>query len=331
MTDTSERDLIALPKAHLHVHLAQAMRLATLNDWAEADGVVPPRVGSFPDFGAFLNASSTVVGLLRSRERVRRLIDEAVEDAKHEGVAVLELSFSPALYASIFGSAESALEHMTEWAEESGLRHGVWAAFIIGIERHKGPEQADATSVLAARFAGRGVVGLGLYGDERAYSAYDFRRAFASAKDHGLLSVPHAGELLGPGSIRDAIDALQADRIQHGVTAIHDAELLDELAERGICLDVCPTSNLLLGVVGDLADHPLDGLLEAGVRCSINADDPTLFGRSIVTEYELCRTTMGLDDGLLATCATSSVEASAAPTSIKERAASEIDRWRLRP
>ena len=188
-------------------------------------------------------------------------------------------------------------------------------------------DEAMVIARAAAARAGDGVVSLGLANEERGYPAGDFAEPFALAKAAGLQSTPHAGELVGPESIRDALDALQADRILHGVRAAEDPALVAELADRGIPLDVCPTSNLLLEVVDDMTAHPLVGLLDAGVRCSINADDPILFGPDILDEYELCRRELGMTDEQLAACAWTSIETTLADDETKARARSAIDAW----
>ena len=173
----------------------------------------------------------------------------------------------------------------------------------------------------------RGVVGFGLANDETGHPPEPFADAFAIAREAGLLSVPHAGELDGPASVRGALDALGADRVQHGVRAIEDPELVRRLADSPVCLDVCPTSNVLLSVVPDIASHPLPALLAAGVRCSLNADDPLLFGPNLLAEYELARDELGLDDATLAHVATCSIDASAAPAAVKQRSRAGIAIW----
>lgn len=132
---------------------------------------------------------------------------------------------------------------------------------------------------------------------------------------------------MGPESVWEAIDVLKADRVLHGVTAVTDEQLVAQLVEREICLDICPTSNQLLDVVEDLSQHPIKVLLEAGVRCSINADDPILFGPNILQEYELARHTIGLTDEQLAACALSSIECTLAPGAVKTKARTDIDAW----
>jgi adenosine deaminase len=133
--------------------------------------------------------------------------------------------------------------------------------------------------------------------------------------------------MLGPEAVVEAIDHLHADRIQHGVRAVEDPELLERLAGLDICLDVCPTSNVALGIAPSLGMHPLPQLLAAGVACSINADDPTIFGAGILDEYLSCRTEMGLSDEQLAECARTSIRYSSASESCRLQALAGIDSW----
>ena len=167
--------------------------------------------------------------------------------------------------------------------------------------------------------------------DEVGHPPEDFAEPFAVARDAGLLSCPHAGELEGPASIWGALDALGADRIQHGVRAVEDPALMDRLASSGVCLDVCPTSNDCLRVVPSVEEHPLRQLLDAGIRCSLNADDPLFFGASLLEEYELCRGRMGLSDEQLAAVARASIDSSGAPAELKTSAGAAIDSWLAAP
>ncbi len=146
-------------------------------------------------------------------------------------------------------------------------------------------EAAEQTAVHAVAYADRGVVGLGLGGSEADHPPELYARAFAIARDGGLGSVPHAGEVAGPVSIRGALDALGADRIRHGIRAIDDPGLLRELADRGVVLDVCPISNVRTGAVAALAEHLLPDLVAAGVACSVSTDDPAMFGTDLSAEY----------------------------------------------
>jgi adenosine deaminase len=180
---------------------------------------------------------------------------------------------------------------------------------------------------LAATRSGRGVVSFGLANDEAIGPPEPYAEAFAIAKEAGLLSTPHAGELAGPASVWGALETLDPDRLQHGVRAIEDPELVKRLADSEIVLDVCPTSNLLLSVYPSLAEHPLPQLLDAGISCSLNGDDPLLFGPVLAHEYELARTEMGLDDHALASVARSSIWGSGAPDALKATALRSVDDW----
>lgn len=324
---TGIRDLAQLPKGHLHLHLEAAMRPATLVELADAAGVEIPPVAGFDGFGAFAGMYQGLLAVLAEPDNLLRLIDEAIEDAARDGVVYVEFGVSPQFYVDAFGSLEAALDAHIAAAQASGDRHGVEVGLMVTVDRTESLEDAIALAEVAASRAGRGVVSLGLANEERGYPAADFERAFRIAKDAGLQSAPHAGELVGPESVWQAIDALRADRVLHGVRAIEDPELIEALAQRGICLDVCPTSNLILDVVDDLAEHPLPKLLDAGVRCSINADDPILFGPGILEEYVVARDTIGLSDEQLAACAWSSIESTLASASLKAAAKTNIDAW----
>ncbi|MBX6387465.1 MAG: adenosine deaminase [Frankia sp.] len=326
------RSLHDLPKGHLHLHLELGMRPSMLAGLAARSGVPTPRTTGFTEFGGFGEVIGGILPLFRERADFERLVDEVVEDAANDGVVYLEPSFWPYPYLEIFGSAEAAWETVIARGEEAGARHGVTVRWMAAVDRVLDtPEQAVDVAKTAVRFRDAGVVGLGLHNDENGYPPEPFVDAFRYAKDNGLLSTPHAGELDGPASVRGAIDVLGADRLQHGVRSIEDPALVEVLAERGTVLDVCPTSNLQLSVVPSLAEHPLPALLAAGVRCSINADDPLVFGPNCLQEYELCRAELGLTDEQLAECARSSIIGGAAPADVRERALAGIDAWLASP
>ncbi|CAN5341323.1 adenosine deaminase [soil metagenome] len=336
MTDTSvlteapTRDLTALPKGHLHLHMEAAIRPDTLQQLSDELGIVVPLPDLSVTYSDFTEFSQTYRGLLlvlSKAENLFRLIDESIEDAAREGVVYVEFGVSPHFYIDTFGSTEAALQIMLDKAAEAGAKWGVEIGFMITIDRTESVEVANAYAEIAAQFAGRGVVSLGLANDERGYPAEQFEEAFAIGAAAGLLATPHAGELAGPDQVLKAVDVLRADRILHGVTSVHDTALLARLAADGICLDVCPTSNLLLEVVSEIDAHPLVVLLNAGVRCSINADDPILFGPNILSEYELCRAVLKLTDAQLADCAWSSIECGGASAELKAKAKADIAAW----
>lgn len=320
-----------LPKAHLHVHLEGAMRPTTLAELAAAYGVEVPPVRGFGSFAAFAGMYVAATTVLRHPDDLARIVFEVVEDAALDGATWVE----PALYlprhTERHGPAEAVLEMMLDLLASSAKQLGVGAGLMLAADRTVDPAEAVEQAELAAAYAGRGVVAFGLANDEALFPPEPFAAAFAVAREAGLLSTPHAGELDGPRSIIGALDALGADRIQHGVRAVEDRDLVARLADSGVCLDVCPTSNLALGVVASIDVHPLPALLDAGVRCSVNGDDPLLFGPGLLSEYELCRDALGFGDARLAHVARCSIEASGAPDDLKRESLAGIDAWLAAP
>jgi len=264
--------------------------------------------------------------VLSTPSGLRRVIHEVVEDAAADGAVWVEVSVWPGLFGGRLGSERDVIELMLEFGRSAARLLGVGFGLMVAANRHEGPEAALAMARQAASASDQGVVSFGLDGDESRFPPAPFHEAFSTAIDSGLLSTPHAGELLGPGSVVDALDLLHADRILHGVRAAEDPDLLRRLADCGVCLDVCPTSNAKIGVYS-LDQQPLPTLLSAGVRCSINADDPLLFGSGLADEYEMCRSQYRLSDGDFVNIARTSIESSGAPSALKASAISGIDRW----
>jgi adenosine deaminase len=236
------------------------------------------------------------------------------------------VSLWPGLFAGRLGTERDALELVLEAGHAAAARVGIGFGLMVAANRHEGPDAATAVARLAVDLAGQGVVSFGLDGDEAAFPPAPFAHAFDIARNGGLLCTPHAGELLGPESVADALALLHADRILHGVRAVEDEALVARLASSPVCLHVCPTSNVKLGVFTP-ETHPLPVLLGAGVRCTVNADDPLLFGSGLLQEYELCRARFALSDHDLANVAATSIESSGAPPELKAAGARRLTRW----
>lgn len=321
------RALEALPEAHLHVHLTGCMRPTTVAELAVRYGLdAAAGAERWVSFDAFAASYGAARAVLRTPDDLRRLVDEAVADARADGAVWIEPQTTISSYAQIGGGDEATVELLLDAAAAAGARHGVGVGLIVVANRGEPPAVAERRARLAARYAGRGVVGFGLGGDER-HPPEPFAAAFAIAADAGLLRVPHAGELAGPDSVRAALDALGADRVQHGVRALEDAELVARLAASGVCLDVCITSNVALGVVPTVAAHPLPKLLAAGVPCSLNADAPLLFATGLLSEYVAAREQLALTDETLAGVARASLGGCGAPEALRRRALAAIDAW----
>lgn len=324
------RDLRLLPKAHLHLHLEGAMRPATLADLATEAGVPTPPIRGYTSFGEFGLQYRAASALIETEEQLRRVVREVVDDAADDGAVWVEPHFYPPRYAGQLGSAEEVLEIVIDEGERAAAAHGIGCGWIVSALRDFEVAQAVDLAVLAAKYAGSGVVAFGLAADEALFPPEPFGEAFGIARDAGLISAPHAGELAGPASVYGALDALGAQRICHGVRAVEDPALVERLAVDEVVLDICPTSNVMLAVVPSVEEHPLVKLLDAGVRCSLNGDDPLLFGPGLLAEYELVRESMGLTDEQLAQLARSSLVGSGAPRELMAESVDGVEEWLTR-
>ncbi|HEU5158791.1 MAG TPA: adenosine deaminase [Streptosporangiaceae bacterium] len=327
-----------LPKAHLHLHFTGSMRHATLVELARKyrvhlpDALVadwPPRLHATDERGwfRFQRLYDIARSVLREPADLRRLLHETAADEAAEGSRWLEIQVDPSGYAGRFGGLTPTVELVLDAAGEAAAASGVGIGVVIAANRTRHPLDAKTLARLAVRYAGRGVVGFGLSNDERRGRAYDFDGAFRIAKRGGLLAVPHGGELLGPDGVRVCLETLGADRIGHGVHAVDDPALVDMLAARGVTLEICPSSNVGLGVFATPADVPLRRLFDAGIPIALGADDPLLFGARLVRQYELARTAHGFTDAELAELARSSIRGSAAPPGLRRQVLADIDAW----
>jgi adenosine deaminase len=336
------RPVRALPKAHLHLHLTGAMRHTTLIELARGHGIGlpdalasarPPHLRGTDERGwfRFQRLYDIARSVLRTPADVRRLLREAAQDERADGSGWLEIQVDPSGYAARFGGLTPTVELVLDAAAEAAAATGVGIGVIIAANRTRHPLDARTLARLATRFAGRGVVGFGLSNDERRGPAGEFAAAFRIAARAGLLSVPHGGELAGPASVRACLDDLRADRIGHGVRAAEDPALARRLASGGVTLEVCPTSNVALGVAARTEDVPLRELRDAGVKIALGADDPLLFGERLAAQYEIARRAHMCTDTDLAEFARMSVHASAAPSHVRAGLLAGIDAWLAAP
>jgi adenosine deaminase len=335
---TEPRPLATLPKAHLHLHFTGSMRHATLVELAHRyrahlpPALVedwPPRLSAADERGwfRFQRLYDIARSVLREPADVARLLLEAAEDEAAEGSGWLEIQVDPSGYGSRFGGVNPFVELVGEHAAAAARRTGVGIGVIIAANRIKHPLDAKTLARIAVRYADAGVVGFGLSNDERRGRAYEFEGAFRIAHRGGLLSDPHGGELLGPQSVRECLDTLHADRVGHGVRAMEDPALTAVIAARGVTLEVCPTSNVGLGVAANPADVPVRALFEAGVPIALGADDPLLFGARLLRQYEIAREVHGFSDAELAELARTSIRGSAAPDGLRKSLLAGVDAW----
>jgi adenosine deaminase len=332
------RPLAALPKAHLHLHFTGAMRHPTLVELAGRHGIRlpsaltddwPPRLSGTDERGwfRFQRLYDTARSVLRTPADIRRLLAETAQDERAEGSRWLEIQVDPDGYAARFGGITAMLELVLDAAAAAGAAAGVGIGVVVAANRIKHPLEARTLARLAVQYAGRGVTGFGLSNDERRGPAHDFAAAFRIAERGGLLLVPHGGELAGPASVTACLDALHANRIGHGVRAAEDPALVKRLAAEGITCEVCPSSNVALGVAAAPSQVPLRALFEAGVPVALGADDPLLFGPRLAAQYEIARHAHGFTDAELADLARTSVLSSVAPEPVRARLLAGIDAW----
>ena len=336
-----QRSLAELPKAHLHLHFTGSMRLATVTDLAARQGVRlpdaltadwPPRLHATDERGwfRFQRLYDIARSCVRGEDALRRLVREAAEDDAAEGSRWLELQVDPTSYAGPVGGLTPALEIILDEARVASSTTGTQMAIVVAASRIRHPLDARTLARLAARYAGDSagtVVGFGLSNDERRGATSAFAPAFDIARRAGLALVPHGGELLGPAAVQETLSALRPDRIGHGVRAVEDPRVLEEVAHSGVTLEVCPGSNVALGVYGSPAEVPLRELVAHGIPLALGADDPLLFGTRLVAQYELARSAHGFTDAELADLARASLAGSRAPESVRAAADRDITVW----
>lgn len=308
MTPEGSR-LRELPKAHLHLHLEAAMRPATLRELGAEHGIALPAMTELRDFTEFIALYRAATDVLRRPADLRRLVRELAEDALADGGVWVETFVYPPLWLGRFGDDADALDLYLDIQREVAAEVGIGLGGIVTADRTDDPAVAEHWARLAAGRADAGVVGFGLANDEARFPPEPFEQAFAIAREAGLRSVPHAGELAGPASVRGALDALRADRIGHGVRAVEDPDLVKRLADEQVVCDVSVASNLALGLYPSIEAHPIAVLVEAGVPVTINADDPLMFGTSLLQEYDAVQAAFGWPDERMAAIARTSIDA----------------------
>ncbi len=268
---------------------------------------------------------------VRREADMRRIVREAALDDGAEGSRWLEIQIDPTSYAPFVGGITPALEIVLDEAASVSREPGAaQVGVVVAASRMRHPLEARTLARLAARYAGAApgsVVGFGLSNDERRGDTAEFAPAFRIARRAGLLLVPHAGELLGASAVAQTLDAVRPDRLGHGVRSVEDPRVLDRVVEAGVALEVCPASNVALGVFGSPASVPLRRLLAAGAAVALGADDPLIFGARLADQYSSARTDHGLDDAALAGLARASLAASAAPPEVRRVAERDIDAW----
>ena len=296
----------SLPKIELHRHLEGSLRLPTMLEIAKKYQLDLPhtKIDAFRplvqvmdgepfNFQNFLSKFGTLRYFFQSEEVIRRITREAIADAAAENIRYMELRFTPVALTRIKDfPLESAVDWVIETAEETSQDYGVETRLIASVNRHESVEIAEQVARIAADRISGGIVALDLAGSEADFPGEEFTAVFEEARQAGLGITIHAGEWGGPEVVSLAINGLGAERIGHGVRIMEDPSLVEQARELGTVFDVCPTSNYQSGVVNDIYQHPLPKMIDAGLKVTVNTDDPGISQIDLSDEYELCCETL---------------------------------------
>ena len=325
--------LRTLPKAEVHLHLEGCFEPVVLEQWARHEGVAMPRpreqLLQFTGLADFLAFLDWACALASTRERLAELSYGLSQRLAANGAGYADVIFNPTHWHAWAGRLPAMLDAINAGfaqAEQDGLPPvGLCVSLLRTQSAAAAAELVDA--LVALRHPR--VVALSVDGNEATAGRTGprFADAFRRASVAGLRRTVHAGESSGPEGVWDAIDVLGADRIDHGVRVVEDPALMAMLAERQIPLGICPTSNLTLGVYPNMQEHPIERLRLAGVRVSVNTDDPALLGANLVGEYQLCQATFGWSDAVLRAVAATSIDASFAAAETKATLHRALARW----
>lgn len=338
----------AMPKAEIHVHLEGAIQPETLLTLAQRhkrldalpttdiDGL--RRWFTFTGFPHFVQIYLTISDLLRTPDDFALAVYACGADMAAQNIRYRELTFTPFTHTDLQSKGltiADLLNGLEDGRRQAQRAFGVEMRWVFDIPRNASfrktssydPYPAERTLAYALAGQEKGVVGFGLGGFEVGAPPEPFAHAFAAAKAAGLLSVPHAGETMGVGSVWGAIHELQADRIGHGVRAIEDPKLLAALHERQVVLEINPTSNVCLHVYRRLAEHPFPHLDRMGLLVTVNSDDPPLFNTNLCQEYAVLATEFGYGAADLVRIARNAFVASGAPADLKKRLLADFDLW----
>lgn len=320
------RDLLSLPKANLHVHLEGTIRPQTLAEIAGVHGLRLLPGTRITDPASFFAANEVVRNCLLSPDDFHRVATEYCADEAANGTCYAEVSFTAAAHGERLGDMAMPLRAVLDGLAQGRVDYGLETRLVLDHSRRRPVERAWATLRLAESYASEGVVAVGLSGDE-AYPGDPFAAVFAAARAAGLHVVHHAGEAEGPVSIYQAVTVGGAERLGHGIRVLDDDMLAAEVVALGIPLEVCPHSNVLLGLVPSLGEHPLPRLLEAGLLVTLNTDIPAMTGAGLAEEYRQLRDIFGYDDAAIADMARAGVQASFAPVDVKSLLLTRIEAW----
>ncbi len=316
----------SLPKIDLHRHLEGSLRLNTLAEIALEHGIDLPGYNieqlrpyvqvtdDPPDYLSFLKKFQFLHRFYTSKEAVQRVVREAIVDAANDNIRYLELRFNPQALANVQGfSLAGVVEWVIEATEQAQTTTGTRTCLILTIPRKESMRIANEILELGIAHFGPWIRGIDLVGDEVNFPAELFIEPFRRAREAGLNITVHAGEWAGPQSVYTAVKYLNAQRIGHGIHSIEDSDVIQLLYERGVALEVCPTSNLQTGAVCGMAQHPLLDLYNLRLRVTLNTDDPSISDTTLTDEYVVSVAALGIEPCQIYHMLWNSVEAAFIP------------------
>jgi adenosine deaminase len=324
---STNRSLRTLPKAHLHAHLDGSYPLSAVEALARRRGVafrVPDR---FASVWEFFDAYMKVPELVETHEDLASLCRAFAHAEAADGVVYLETAIEPQIYSPRLGTFDQVTQTMLAAFAEASRDTGTEVGGLLTIYTDGDCEIAEDLARIAAAYAGKGITAFGTAGFIEPGNLGRFRRHAQIVQAAGLPVVSHAGQTGGPDSIEDALDQLGARRISHGFRAIESLSLVERLAEERIVCDICPVSNMKLGIVPDLSKHPAPVLRIAGVPVTLNADDELWFAAGITDQYEIARNVWGLDDEAITGFARAGALATGMSDPTRRRLLAGIDAW----
>jgi adenosine deaminase len=288
-------------KAEIHCHIEGAAPVSLARAQAETYGVDVSRIlkdgrYAWSDFSEFLVCYDAVASLFRTEADYALLTETYLTELAAANTIYSEIIVSPDHGDRIGLGADAYLAGICDGIHAAREKTGIETRIIVTGERHFGPERVVAAAEYAARAGNPLITGFNMAGEERMGKVADYARAFDIAREAGLGLTIHAGEVCGAWSVGDALDLVRPSRIGHGVTSIEDPAVVDRLVALGTVLEVCPGSNIALGVYPDFNHHPLRDLMAAGVRVCLNSDDPPFFQTSLAQEYDIASAVMGFSD-----------------------------------
>jgi aminodeoxyfutalosine deaminase len=310
-----------LPKAELHLHLEGSIEPATLLELCRSHGdrVTREQIDAlyrYEDFPGFLQAFKNITEHLRTPQDYELITYRLMQRLKEENVLHAEVNVSVGVCLWRRQDFAAIFEGLDRGRARGEHDFGLSLLWIFDSVRQFGPEAAQKVFELAVQYCDRNVVAIGIGGDEQKAPPELFRDAYAWAADHGMRLTAHAGENGPPESVWGALN-LRAERIGHGLTAFHDSDLVEELAQRQIPIEICLSSNLRTGLCPSLTEHPAKSYFDHGLMITLNSDDPAMFGTTLAREYQIAQQTFSFTDEHLRELARNSFEASFLPAEKK--------------